>query len=510
MKTQLLLLCLAGICSLCQCTNSTGSSHSDATNTLIQGATGARMDSLFTPYLEQLRVATDNEAAIAVGITQGEEIVYARSFGLANVAQDIPADLHTLFHVASLSKPFTSLAIATLVEKGALRFDDRLVDIVPEFEMADSNDQEITIRHLLSHSAGVPRHVATDDWLKPSFGPQAVSENLEHARSFALDFKPSSQYSYSNAGFDLLGVVIERVSGQPFAEYLEQAVLRPAGMRTSTFVHEGNSLPSNWAEAYSYGVQTQVWEPFPYSERVLPSSGLKASILDLCQWGLLHVKNGEAPTGRLLKAETMNEIVSPQIATPWGDQMGLGWFLQSYLDRPIIMHTGADTGFEAMIYIYPEEDVSIVVLANRDFARTGRLINAASEILFGQSPKEYQVSARFPFAKTFQRDGMEAARKHWQILEADTTDIYQADSDDLLTAGAVLENGKYWSAANEMLTFYLESNPESTYAWRLLGNTYLGMSDTLQAIDCYRQTLAINPDYEKGQKALLQLESRGN
>ena len=169
------------------------------------------------------------------------------------------------------------------------------------------------------------------------------------------------------------------------------------------------------------------------------------------------------------------------------------------------MHTGSDTGFETLMYIYPEDDVSIVVMANRDFSRTGRMALAATEILFGSAPKNYEISAKYPFAKTYKTSGIEKARSQWQTLKKDTTDIYFVNDDDILTTGAILENGKKWKETKEVLKYYVTLNNKSTYAWRLLGNAHANLSDTTNALMCYRRALEIDPDYKKATVAIEKL-----
>jgi len=154
------------------------------------------------------------------------------------------------------------------------------------------------------------------------------------------------------------------------------------------------------------------------------------------------------------------------------------------------------------MYIYPDDSVSITIMANRDFARTGRMINATSEILFGKDPKEYSISARYLFSKTYQNSGISAAIDLWDNLKKDTTDIYYVDDEDILTIGAVLENGKKWQEAKDILEFYISIDSQSTYAWRLLGNAHLGLGSKDEAKRCYEETLRINPNYSKGKKAL--------
>ena len=136
-------------------------------------------------------------------------------------------------------------------------------------------------------------------------------------------------------------------------------------------------------------------------------------------------------------------------------------------------------------------------MANRDFSRTGRIINAISEILFSEGPKPYEVSAKYQFAKDYNIGGIHKAKATWSQLKKDTTDIYYIDDDDILTTGAILENGGKWVETKEILEYYNTLNEESTYSWRLLGNANLNLGDTLTAISNYEQCLVINPNYEK-------------
>ncbi|MFK7808455.1 MAG: serine hydrolase [Saprospiraceae bacterium] len=473
---------------------------------IVIGEEGKRLDSLLTPYVKALRMLTDNKAALAIGVTNGKEILYARTFGYADVGQKIKADFNTAFHIASVSKPFSAVAIVKLVQEGKLKLDDKIVDHIPEFEMKDDRFSEITIRHILSHTSGIPRNIAVDDWLNPSYGVDAVNENLEILQEKELDFKPGEKFSYSNSAFDLLGVVISRASGMPFDEYLSTAVLEPAGMTGTGFKKSKDGFPSNWATANSYSLTTEQLTPYPYNERLFPSSGVVTTLPDMCRWGMIHLGKGKNGDYELLEEKYFDLLLSPQFDTPWEDEIALSWFLQSYLNRPIIMHTGFDTGFEAMMYIYPKDDYSIIVMANRDFSRTARIINATSEILFNKEPKSYNLSARYKFAEVYKKDGLEKARELWSEMKKDTTDNYYVDDEDILTTGAILENSKHWKQSKEILEYYLTLDEKSTYAWRLLGNANLNIGDTMTAKSCYQQTLKINPNYEKGRLALEQLE----
>jgi CubicO group peptidase (beta-lactamase class C family) len=121
---------------------------------IIVGPTGLLIDSMMTPYIAKLRELTSNNAGLAIGVTQGDSVVYARTFGYENIELEQKADFNTLFHIASVSKPFTAFAAVTLVHQGKLHLDDKIVDLVPEFQMQGSGFEEITIEHILNAYLG--------------------------------------------------------------------------------------------------------------------------------------------------------------------------------------------------------------------------------------------------------------------------------------------------------------------------------------------------------------------
>ena len=434
---SLLLLCFVSAILSCK-------QPIEANNkTIIAGKEGMLLDSMITAYLIELRNSTDNNAGLAIAVTNGDEIIYARNFGYENIELGIEADFNTLFHIASLSKPFTAVAALKLIQQGKLNLEDKIVNLIPEFKMKGNEFEKITVKHLLTHSSGIPRHVSANDWLNP----KPLDANLEFAQQFELDFEPNSQFSYSNSAFDILGIVISRASGMSFTNYVRKHVLEPCGMTNSIYDKPLAILPKKWAVPYSYGLETQEWTPYPHADNYAPSSGLQTTLLDMCKWGIMHSKKGL----NVLNSNHFELLTMPHYDTPWGEKIGLSWFLQSYLDRPIIMHSGQDTGFESIQYIYPESEISIVVMANRDFSRTGRIINAISECLFHQTPKLYRISAIYKFSEAYNQFGIEKAKHILEELKKDTSDIYYVNNYDILTTGAVLENGKSWNEAKLVL-----------------------------------------------------------
>jgi len=478
-------------------------------NYLVQTDLGERLDSVLSPYVDSFRMHTDNTAGLAVGVINGDDIIYARTWGYADMMKNTPADFNTLFHIASVSKPFTAAAIVHLLSEHKLGLEDKLITHIPEFKMQDERYKDITIRHVLTHTSGIPRHVSAEDWLHPVNGPDALNNNLKNVAEYHLDFKPGSEYSYSNSAVDILGIVIERVSGQRFGDYIKEHILDPSGMTRSTYYKSGDALPDGWAAAHSYGVETMPWHPYPYAEHIAPSSGLQTSLLDMCRWGRLHLGHGTIDGHMVIDSSSFHQMITPQFETPWDEHIGLLWYLQSYVGERNIMHLGNDTGFDACMYIYPDmyDGVGIVVMANRDFSGTGRIGLAAAEILSGLPAKDYEVSSRYAFGEKYRAEGIDSAMTLWESMKKDTTDMYYTNDRNLLTAAAVLENEQQSAVAQDILLQYVLKDSMSSYAYRLLGNTYVHLNDTAQAVASYKKTLEIDPDYEKGKAALRALEA---
>lgn len=480
-----------------------------AESNIAIGEQGERLDSLLVPYINELRELTDNNAGLAIGVTKGDQTIFARCFGYSNIAQQKEVDFNTVFHIASVSKPFVAFAVAKLIEQNKIKLEDKIVDLLPEFEMKGSGYDLITVKHILTHTSGIPRNASPDDWTNPSYGDRALDENLEALKSHSLDFKPGTEFNYSNSAIDLLGLVISRLSKMPFSDFVSSEIFVPVGMTNTSYKKE-EVISENLAHAYSYGLETQEWSPYPYNEKLFPSSGVLTSLNDMLRWTKLHLNKGTSEGKTIIEEKYFNLLIEPHFDTPWHEKIGLSWFLQSYLEKPIIMHQGEDTGFESIVYLFPKENISIVVMANRDFSRTGRIINAISEILFEEEPKTYQVSAKYQFAKEYNVGGINKAMATWSRLKKDTTDIYFTDDDDVLTTGAILENGAKWEETKDILQYYNTLNEQSTYAWRLLGNANLNLGDTMTALTNYEKCLEINPNYEKAKIAIEQIKTKAN
>lgn len=252
--------------------------HTDGTDRLRHD-----LDKGLWPLVERV-VATGNVAGVSVAVVRDDEVV-ARGFGVRDVRSGAPVTPQTMFHLASVSKPFVATAIVSLASaRGAggqgLDLDAPIGTWVPELTLADGRESEVTARTLLSHTSGLP-DVSDYGWHDPRLGDDALSAFARSLSGWRLASDPGSRFSYSNAGYELLGLVLSRVVGTTFEHAVRRQVLEPSGMTVSTFLRD--EVPPDLASSPHVGMPLTVPEgAYPYTRRHAPSSCLHSNLDDMC------------------------------------------------------------------------------------------------------------------------------------------------------------------------------------------------------------------------------------
>ena len=284
------------------------------------------------PLVERLFDAHD-VAGLAVAVVRDNEVVM-RGFGARDLRSGEPVRPETMFHLASVSKPFVATAVVSLASVRAtaepvLDLDAPIVEWVPELTLADGREGEITARGLLTHSSGLP-DVTDYGWHDPQLGDDALSELARSLSGWRLKSEPGSTFSYSNAGFELLGLLLSRVTGTTFENAMRQQVLAPLGMQHSTFLR--SEVPAHLASSPHVGMPLTVPEgAYPYTRRHAPSSTLHSNLVELCRWmeALLEpaaaaVEGPDGPPPRLDPElrDLMWRPVLPADEPPWEEADG--------------------------------------------------------------------------------------------------------------------------------------------------------------------------------------------
>jgi D-alanyl-D-alanine carboxypeptidase len=284
--------------------------------------------------------------AVQIAVSERGRIIYSAAFGVTDKESGAPATQRSVLQTGSLTKQFTAAAILRLAERGALTLDDRIEKFVPEF---NNRGATITLRHLLTHTSGVASLPASE------YVPQTRAQFMALIDQ-PLAFAPGSSWSYSNAGYKLLGYAIESITGMPYAQFIQTEFTLPLGLADT-----GVCGTSNLPVPEGYGFVQGNWTRVPPSVMSVPFSAgaLCSTASDLVRWSNLMV------TGAVVKPESYAAMTAP---TPLTNNTvapyGLGFFLQKQLGRPQVWHTGAINGFLSSLVHFPEEDVAIAVIIN--------------------------------------------------------------------------------------------------------------------------------------------------
>jgi D-alanyl-D-alanine carboxypeptidase len=341
-------------------------SNTASAQTLNVGRLEAVADSVANAY-----IATGEIPGMSMAVAKDGEIVFVRGYGLADVEMDVVAAPETVYRIGSVTKQFTAAIIMRLVEAGEISLDDPITKYLPDYPV---QGHHVTVRHLLNHTSGIPniRVRDVDEETRQRFKMDLPAEEV--VRLFAelpFDFAPGEQHRYSNSGYLLLGMIIEKVTGTPFSEYVERELLQPLGLDNTLYCDTRRIIP-NRAEGYEYEEGELI--NAPYLSMVIPAAAgaLCSTAGDLVRWThLLH-------SGQVVSPASLRQMTTPTVLAS-GDEAGYGYGLQlnRFHLRPVIFHGGSINGFIAALVHYPEDSLSIALLFNAGSAEAYERIELA-------------------------------------------------------------------------------------------------------------------------------------
>lgn len=332
------------------------------------------------------RTAADREQpGVSIGIVHDQELVWSKGYGFASLEKKTPATPATAYRIASLSKLFTATAILQLRDAGKLQLDDPVSRWLPEFAPArvDAGSPVITVRHLLTHTSGLPREVEGTYWNDLKFPPRDEMERT--LNRMGVVGPPETEWKYSNVALSLAGYVVEKASGEPYADYVTRHILQPLGM-SSTRVIPTRDLPS-LATGYGRRVpgQPRRVQPFLDAAYMVPAANLASTVEDLARFASLQFRDGPAGASggaQVLRGATLREMQRVHWLEPdWKGGWGLGWGVSRRDDKTRIGHGGSVPGHRTQITLIPAEKFGVMVLTNAADGQPGRYVNAAIKIL---------------------------------------------------------------------------------------------------------------------------------
>lgn len=342
-----------------------------------------QVDALFSGLI------SDREPGAAILAANDAGVVFERGYGVTDLRTGRKIDARTNFRLASVTKQFTAAAVMLLVHDGKLRYEDRLTGIFPDFP---EYGRAITVRQLLNHTSGLPDY---EDLMPPPDPALPVEEvQIKDAgvlellkRQTAGKFVPGTRWAYSNSGYVVLGLIIERVSGRTFAEFLRDRIFVPLEMTTSVAYERGNNEVVN--RAYGHTREGGNWKETDQSptSATLGDGGVYSSLSDLWKWD-------EALRRHILLTElemqpALTPVIVPESPPKEPDgkpaAYGFGWFLNPWQGRARMWHYGETVGFRTAIQRFTSDGITVVVLCNRADLDAGVLSLKVAELCLGNS-----------------------------------------------------------------------------------------------------------------------------
>lgn len=312
-----------------------------------------------------------------IGIVSEGRFVSAHAFGERELGTGQCLDTSSILHWASVSKPFVATAIMQLHERGMLDLDSPMVEILPDYRTPDARLRRITIRQLLLHTSGLP-DVEDYQWDRPQYDDGALSRWVLEESPRVLLFDPGSAREYSNTGYDILGLVIQRVSGTSFEKYMERNIFAPLGMTETTFVYP--DVPDRLRTVGHSGTGNRVpVEHYPYNRRHAPSSTLNTNVTDMGRFVSALLNGGQLGETRILDARTVDEMWTPRwtVRDRPLKAAAMGWVVEDHDGRRMIRHFGWDDGFRSALIVFPDERSAVFLVTNDETAPMGELLRAA-------------------------------------------------------------------------------------------------------------------------------------
>jgi CubicO group peptidase (beta-lactamase class C family) len=443
------------------------------------------------------------------------KVIYEKSFGYANAESRMPFTENTIFLIGSVAKTFTAAAILKLKEQGKLNLDDSITKYLPELSYKNA-----TLRHLLAHTSGL-REYQSEEIIKEIAGKRV--SNAELVKVFARlnpkqGFEPGARWEYSNTNYILLALVVEKVSGKSFPQFVRENIFIPAGM-TRSVVGIGNvpeTLKKEVAAGYRFtnplaaspvNVETLEGARRAYAtkQNLYGAGNVYSTARDLLKF------HRAMQRGKILNQQSLAEMYAPTRLTTGADYRpfartnylskdALGWFVADDASGKIVYHPGGDVGYVSYFLRNTTKDQAVIVLSNiellRHYTPTGLM-----RILNDEPYKIDIKSLAVIMGREYNGRGLEAMLRVFNELKGN--DQYGLVEDDINELGLrLLYDKKDIKAAIEVLKLNTEQFPKSFNVWDSLGEAYYQAGNREEAIRNYEKSLQLNPNNVGGKRML--------
>lgn len=305
----------------------------------------------------ELQMRKQHIPGLALAIVRDGKLVKAKGYGLASLELNVPVLRKTAFELGSITKQFTAMAIMMLVEEGKVRLDERITTYLSGLPDAWRN---VTVRHLLTHTSGIKSYTEVHRFDRITLADTSPEEVIQTVADYPLKFQPGEKWEYSNTGYYLLGLIVEKASGKPYATFLQERIFGPLGMNR-TRLNDLKAVIPDRSSGYSwrgsgYRNATAISMTWPYA-----AGALLSTVEDLAKW------DAALYTEKLVKQTSLDQMWTPAtLKDGKSTEYGFGWFIGKMNEHRLIGHSGGIPGFSTDIARYVDDRLTVIALLNQE------------------------------------------------------------------------------------------------------------------------------------------------
>ena len=305
---------------------------------------------------------------LSLAVVEKGKLIYSKAYGYANLARATPVTTDHTFQIGSITKSFVAVAVMLLAEDGKIKLDDPISTYLGPVPAAW---EAITVRHFLNHTSGMPEDFAKND-LEAVWSRPGDAEFLALAKKYSLLSTPGAAYSYSNTGFNLLGIIIAKASGKSYGQFLQERIFGPLAMNATRVMHPKDSLAGVATGYIKNGGRIEEATP-PASTRSYlggAASGIESTPQDMAKFeAALHAGVLPSLTSQTEMWKNSVQVQAPVSAADTGIFYGLGWFMSTVDGYRKVYHSGGMPSYSSDFIRYPREGISVIVLTNQGYTR---------------------------------------------------------------------------------------------------------------------------------------------
>jgi CubicO group peptidase (beta-lactamase class C family) len=422
------------------------------------------------------------------------KVIFTKGFGMANMEWDIPNKPNTKHRLGSITKQFTAMLILQLAAENKLDLQAPITTYLPDYPKETGD--KITTHHLLTHTSGIPNYTSFPDFFQnESRNPYTPDEFVKKFYAKSLDFEPGEKFSYSNSGYFLLGVIIEKVTGKSYEQMLNDHIFSPLNMTDSGYDNHDDILKNR---ATGYEKNGNAFVNSKYLDMSIPyaAGSLYSTVEDLYKWDQALYTNS------ILPKEYMDMYFKPYISAFGNNSYAYGWGVgKSPIGKSTdsiytISHGGGINGFNTIISRAPSDKSLVVLLNNTGGAPLNQMTKAIRGIIYGKAYDFPKKSLAYDLLELIKNNGLKAGMEFYDLNN--NSETYELNEGEMNQIGyQLMGTGKIEEAA-QVFKLNIDAFPKSSNVYDSYGEALMNLGKNYLAIENYRKSVELNPSNQNG------------